>query len=324
MTTTLQAPGSARDWLSALADIGFYTTPQTADEIFDWAISDSRVLVVRGAPYGGKTALAQSVIRVLDGGSLRDQHKRVMRVPYYRDSKFGDLFYESNGVIRELAAQVAREAGESPEEVERAAQSPDLLDEGMVLTALRDDSYNFVLIDTYNGPLDDPKADDALAEFIAEGRVRLPEPGGDVAREPGRELRVVVTVSSHADERALARGEFYEALRHHAVWVDIGEADHAHRQHVLGSVAPKLDREVIRELVVFTDHFNELPGNNHRVPLGEQIEVAKALEEVGARSLNARLLEDLSCMMAKTHRSSELFDEHAARILDGVRRGLIR
>lgn len=325
MTTTAQVPLSADEWLSALADIGFYMTTRTADEILDWALSDVRVLAIKGVPCGGKTALAESVVRVLDGGSLGDQHKRVMRLTYSPDLKFGDLFYESNGAIRSLAARIAREAGKSPEEVERAAQSPDLMDDGMPLTALRDPAYRFVIIDGYNGPLDDPEADKALADFIAERRVHLPEPGGDVARRPGEELRVLVTFSSSADERDLARGEFYEALRHYAVWVEMSEADRAHCLHILARVAPKLDREVIRELVIFIDHFNELPENNHRVTLGELIEVAEALEEIGARSLTARLIEHhLHSMIAKTHRSSVLLDEHAARILEGIREGNIR
>lgn len=319
MSTTVQVPSSPQEWVSTLAEIGFYTTLKTADQIHNWVASDSPTLVIKGAPYGGKTTLAEGIIRILDGGSAQDFHRRMMPVTYSRDLKFTDLFFEWEGRQRNQVINVMREMKESPERLAQYSDDPDLLDEGLLLHAIRESAYGFVLIDFYSGPLDDENADKALAAFIESQQIFIPELGRTEKRQPGQELKVVVTLTSYEDRQRLGSGHSYEALVAHGTWLEMDEIDRQYQLHVLSHVAPKLDVRVIQDLILFAERFNGLPGVNHRVTLGELINVAESLEEDGVVELTADVLDDLRGLIAKTHQCTELFDEHVSDIVASVK-----
>jgi hypothetical protein len=320
MSATVQVPSSAQDWVSALAEIGFYTTLKTADQIHNWVASGSPTLVIKGAPYGGKTTLAEGIIRVLDGGDTQDFHRRMMPVTYSRGLKFSDLFFEWDGRKRNQVVNVMREMKESPERVAQYGNDPDLLDDGLLLLAIRESTYGFVLIDFYSGPLDDENADKALAAFIESQQIFIPELRHSEKRQPGQELKVIVTLTSDEDRQNFGSGHSYAALVNHGTWLDMDEIDRQYQLHVLSHVAPKLDVRVIQDLILFTERFNGLPGVNHRVTLGEMINVAEALEEDGVLELTAEVLDDLRGFIAKTHQCTELFDKHVSDIIASLKR----
>jgi hypothetical protein len=319
VTTTIQIPSSPQEWVSALADLGFYTTAQTTAQIQDWLNSDIATLIIKGPPYGGKTALAESIIRVLDGGGLEDLHKRVMSIFYHQDLDFGQLFFKWEGRKRTQAVEVMRELGKSREEIEQYETDPSLMDEGLLLRAIRNPSYNFVLIDFYTGPLDDENADRALADFIERQQIHIPELGRSEKRKPGQKLKVIITLVSHVDEQTLTKGHAYEAMTRHAAWLRMDKIDRQYQFHVLSHVVPKLNHQVIRDLILFVEWFNKLPGVNHHVTLGETIDAAKSLERKDATELTYQRIDRLRCYIAKTIQCSELFDKRAADIIASVK-----
>jgi hypothetical protein len=314
-----QFPHSPQAWVDALGAVGFFTTVQTANGIYGWAAeSDQRPLVIQGGQLAGKTALANAIINVLEGGADAE-HAKTVRVPYSQRLSFEQFFFEWDGHMRQQVISIMKQLNRPPEEGEAYPHDPKLMEVGMLLRALRaahDPSY--VLIHNFDGP-EGVKTDEALAEFITRHHIHIPELRTHEERPDGKRLRVLVTLSSSKAQEAVARGRFYEALKTHGRWVTMDALDRKYQFYVLSRRFPKLHPQAIKELILFIERFNARPDVDYEAMFGEVIEVANALEKYHkVARLTPEIITGLGIMFAKSPRSSEVLKNHAGDIMREV------
>lgn len=314
-------PQSPAEWVEALRAAGFFTTERTATTLHQWAAAcDDRPLVIQGVQYDGKTSLAQAVIDILEA-EPGAHHSKTAHLYWMQRPSFESLFYEWDGFSRQQAVKVTRELGRSPEEVETYATSPKYMEKGTLLRALRAEHHPaYVLFENFDGPPEE-KTDEALAEFVRNRRIHVPELGGFEGRAEGKRLRVIVTLSGWTPREQVARGSFYKALEETGLWLTMDALDRPYQFFVLSSKFPMLPAEAVRDLILFVERFKARPDVDYHPSFGEVVSLAGAVARYRPEGgLDAKMIRQLGGMFAKSHRSSEALHRHAGAVMLEVRR----
>lgn len=318
--TDPRAPQSPGEWFEALRAAGYYTTLRTATAVHEWvAESDTRPLVIEGGTYNGKSALADNVIRILEGDA-EAHFSKTARLYYFHHDPFKKIFYEWDGFSRQQAVKVMSELGRPEEVVESYATSPKYMERGMLLRALRRErDIDNVLIDNFDGPYDD-LVDEALAEFVSNRRMHIPEVGGYEGRAEGRRLRIIVILSGWKPRGQVARGRFYKALEEHGRRLTMDELDRPYQFYVLSQKFPKLPPQVVRELILFVERYNARPDVNYKTAFGEVVKIAHMLQDYHpGEGVSADLMCSLGGFFAKTEDSHGMLKSHAEDLMREVR-----
>lgn len=314
-------PQAPAEWVEALRAAGFFTTERTATTIHQWTtVCDERPLVVQGVQYDGKTSLAQALIDILEG-EPGAHHTKTSHIYWMQRPSFESLFYEWDGFSRQQAVKVTRELGRSPEEVETYATSPKYLEQGTLLRALRaEHDPAYLLFENFDGPPEE-KTDEALAEFVRNRRIHVPELGGHEGRAGGKWLRMIITLSGWTPREKVAQGSFYEALEETGLWLTMDALDRPYQFFVLSSKFPSLPPEAVRDLILFVERFKARPDVDYHPSFGEVVGLAGAVARYRPEGgLDAKMMRRLGGMFAKSHRSSEALERHAGAIMLEVRR----
>jgi hypothetical protein len=321
MTLNLQKNNSPIAWTDALEAAGFYASFGNAKTIHEWAGKTGVPLVITGPKYAGKTSLADCIIKVLNGkpSDASEAFSKTEHVSIWQ-MDFSHLFYEWNGHLRKQTLKFGLEKDASPERIKQVRNDPELVEPGAIWRALTSEhETSYLVIDNFSGPLEDEACDKALAEFIMGQRILVPEANIEIIRRPGCKLKTIIIISSYKDEKTINRGYFYEVLKDQAIWLTIENLDRQRQYDVLNRLVPDLNRQVLRDTILFVEIFNTMPNLDKKVTLGELIDAVKDLEIERVQRLTTENIYELSCMIAKTHEDSNNLDALAEEILKLVR-----
>jgi MoxR-like ATPase len=244
------------------ADVGYVADPQLATAI---AMMQHlrRPLLLEGDAGVGKTEVAKSLAKVLDG--------RLIRLQCYEGLDASAALYEWNYQRQILAIKIREGEEISAEEKERHIFAREFLLERPLLQAITQDQPPVLLVDEIDRA--DEEFEAFLLELLSDFQISIPELGTITAKS----VPYVVLTSN-------ATRELSDALRRRCLYHFVDYPDEAKELRILGARLPDIEGGLATQVVRFVqavrkEDIRKKPG------VGETIDWASALMGLGIDEL---------------------------------------
>ncbi len=244
------------------AEVGYVADSQLATAI---AMMQHlrRPLLLEGDAGVGKTEVAKSLAKVLDG--------RLIRLQCYEGLDASAALYEWNYQRQILAIKIREGEEISAEEKERHIFAREFLLERPLLQAITQDQPPVLLVDEIDRADEDFEA--FLLELLSDFQISIPELGTITAKS----VPYVVLTSN-------ATRELSDALRRRCLYHFVDYPDEAKELRILGARLPDIEGGLATQVVRFVqavrkEDVRKKPG------VGETIDWASALMGLGIDEL---------------------------------------
>jgi MoxR-like ATPase len=244
------------------AEVGYVADPQLATAI---AMMQHlrRPLLLEGDAGVGKTEVAKSLAKVLDG--------RLIRLQCYEGLDANAALYEWNYQRQILAIKIREGEETSAEEKERHIFAREFLLERPLLQAITQDQPPVLLVDEIDRA--DEEFEAFLLELLSDFQISIPELGTIVAKS----VPYVVLTSNGTRELS-------DALRRRCLYHYVDYPDEAKELRILEARLPDIEGGLAAQVVRFVqavrrEDIRKKPG------VGETIDWASALMGLGIDEL---------------------------------------
>ena len=244
------------------AEVGYVADPQLATAI---AMMQhlKRPLLLEGDAGVGKTEVAKSLAKVLDG--------RLIRLQCYEGLDASAALYEWNYQRQILAIKIREGEEISAEEKERHIFAREFLLERPLLQAITQDQPPVLLVDEIDRA--DEEFEAFLLELLSDFQISIPELGTITAKS----VPYVVLTSN-------ATRELSDALRRRCLYHFVDYPDEAKELRILDARLPDIEGGLATQVVRFVqavrkEDVRKKPG------VGETIDWASALMGLGIDEL---------------------------------------
>lgn len=318
--TIYNKPKTSEEWKKELIEAGYFPTEEIAKQVADWA-SKMMPLYVTGPEFGGKSALVEALIKVLNKKytSLENETYFV----FGAHNTFNEMFYDWNGEIRQAVLNTVDGSDSLPSRQEVLTSSK-YVDEGILLRILKDgDRLRHLCIDFYDGNFKDDECDKALANFIEKKEIFITETSETVSLPKDQELFVFVIKDSYKESDNFQQRATSKALENHSFHLNLPELTRHEQWDVFEFICPTLPEKLIGEFIRFIEYFNNMPDADMKVSFGECVETIKMIEESGETELTPSVLLENISSVAKNQYDHERFKDDVVKILKMVRNGEI-
>ncbi|KAB2898482.1 MAG: MoxR family ATPase [Burkholderiaceae bacterium] len=300
MSESFPVPGSIDALVQALQREGYYADRRLATAAF-LALRLQRPLLLEGEPGVGKTALAQTLARVLG--------RELIRLQCYDGMEQREALYEWNYAAQLLHMRAAEGLGgaQSVERVEREVYDSRYLIRRPLLQALQAPAPGAVLLIDEVDRADEP-FEAFLLEYLGEYQVSIPELG--TVRAEATPITLLTSNRTRDLHDAVKRRCLYH-------WLDYPERER--ELAIVRAQVPQASEALSAQVAQFVARLRSQPFANafQRAPgIAESVEWAKALVALDTLVVDPEVAVDTAGILFKQREDvAALTHELAAQLL---------
>ncbi|MBO9679480.1 MAG: MoxR family ATPase [Acidovorax sp.] len=300
MSESFPVPGSIDAMVQALQREGYYADRRLATAAF-LALRLQRPLLLEGEPGVGKTALAQTLARVLG--------RELIRLQCYDGMEQREALYEWNYAAQLLHMRAAEGLGgtQNVERVEREVYDSRYLIRRPLLQALQAPAPGAVLLIDEVDRADEP-FEAFLLEYLGEYQVSIPEVG--TVRAEATPITILTSNRTRDLHDAVKRRCLYH-------WLDYPERER--ELAIVRAQVPQAGEALSAQVAQFVARLRSQPFANafQRAPgIAESVEWAKALVALDTLVVDPEVAVDTAGILFKQREDvAALTHELAAQLL---------
>ena len=300
MSESFPVPGSIDALVQALQREGYYADRRLATAAF-LALRLQRPLLLEGEPGVGKTALAQTLARVLG--------RELIRLQCYDGMEQREALYEWNYAAQLLHMRAAEGLGgtQNVERVEREVYDSRYLIRRPLLQALQAPAPGAVLLIDEVDRADEP-FEAFLLEYLGEYQVSIPEVG--TVRAEATPITILTSNRTRDLHDAVKRRCLYH-------WLDYPERER--ELAIVRAQVPQAGEALSAQVAQFVARLRSQPFANafQRAPgIAESVEWAKALVALDTLVVDPEVAVDTAGILFKQREDmAALTHELAAQLL---------
>ncbi|QNP59363.1 AAA family ATPase [Paenacidovorax monticola] len=300
MSESFPVPGSIDALVQALQREGYYADRRLATAAF-LALRLQRPLLLEGEPGVGKTALAQTLARVLG--------RELIRLQCYDGMEQREALYEWNYAAQLLHMRAAEGLGgtQNVERVEREVYDSRYLIRRPLLQALQAPTPGAVLLIDEVDRADEP-FEAFLLEYLGEYQVSIPEVG--TVRAEATPITILTSNRTRDLHDAVKRRCLYH-------WLDYPERER--ELAIVRAQVPQAGEALSAQVAQFVARLRSQPFANafQRAPgIAESVEWAKALVALDTLVVDPEMAVDTAGILFKQREDvAALTHELAAQLL---------
>ncbi len=292
-------------WMKHLEMVDHYVEPETALTIANWWDDRQGPLILEGPPGGGKTSLAKRIAEMMGVAFYRLQ--------CYKSIGKAEALYDWDRNVQGVLVQEAAKNNLLGEDVNKVIYQKNAMLLGLLGQSLEDEDSNvIVLIDELDKIPSEEAFEGLLLEFLEEAAITIPELNSRLTPKSGKRPHVVITSNA-------GRGGLKESLSHPVLrrgrYIYLPEPEPGRQYCILEQCAPKLPKQVIRDVVAFTYWAKKLVGFEKPIALSETIMWARTLEMCKVTHLNRSVIEATIAELAKRERDKTVLLAATDRLL---------
>lgn len=323
-------------WMKHLEMVDHYVEPETALTLANWWADEQGPLILEGPPGGGKTSLAKKIAEIM-GASF-------YRLQCYKSIGKAEALYGWDPNVQAVLVQEVAKRSLPEEEVNKIIYQKHAMVLGVLAQSLLDkdnennlfeyededennnivqrkhlieDRHVIVLIDELDKIPSEEAFEGLLLEFLEERAITIAELNGRITSAAGVHLHIVITSNA-------GRGGLKESLSHPVLrrgrYIYLPEPDPGRQFCILEQCAPKLPKEVLRDIVAFTYRAKKLVRMEKPIALSEVIMWARTLEMCEVKNLTSEVVEATIAELAKREKDKDRLLAANKRLINFVQR----
>lgn len=257
--------------------------------------------LIEGPRGGGKTALAEALA-----------HACNLPVYYLQGMEgltLADVLYDWEREAQTQWIRQALAAGRSFAEARAAQWTREFLSLGEALAAYecaaQQEVMPILICDEFDKVSE--KLEDMLLQLFARGYAHVPR-YGEIGLRTQQHWPVVILLSNDL------RHDLSAPLRSRCLYSFLAPPTPREEARILHTRCPGVPRHLLRQMVRLLSAIRGLPGIVDKPGLRESIALLHALLAVGITELNAAVLEEHLCFLAKRHLDQENLRKSLARV----------